>query len=533
MQNIKIKVVLNPPTTTYSLEGIDPKDTPVSYEWSMKLSCGTYKAGKEPTASWTHPEGPAPDGCPHEDNTSHVGTITVKVSDANATATCSYEGSETGIGKECIVETKQTTTAQTSQTNQTEIAATASGSSFWLPSVILILIVAGIASGLYFWRAKKPKRACDKEYADKEAAESALAASRRAFEALDHLKSAAAEADKSYEAAKKEAEQAVRAAGKKWTASGSTDWQGQHIELAREGYQNKETGAKAEAALQKAAAAKANLDAARSAYEASGGDGAWSRAKAKRDAAQKELERAEAALNSCLLAVSTSASSTGSTTGASPGGSVSGSSTGGQNSFVCNTGDKRHDQTESITVTLLDLESIIVKQDKVYSDYGEEAFKFVQYLQDMKDLFNLGKRIKGGISAYFDRSITGAADAIDLPDFLTWYDKGIDELTKSMNRLNAIMQEKKKLGDYWLEYQTKEIILTCRKFEICENNTWVKRCELTVTDENNLRNHRSQVQTVHLIQELNPVLGRLFRQLRNRYEPDKNRAKQFTDRCKL
>jgi hypothetical protein len=79
-------------------------------DWNEKISCGVFSRGYS-DAGWSHPEGEPPKGCPHEEGTSHTGTISVKPTvhlgmvPANGTTTvltamweikCTYEGSESG-----------------------------------------------------------------------------------------------------------------------------------------------------------------------------------------------------------------------------------------------------------------------------------------------------------------------------------------------------------------------------------------------------------------------------------------------------
>jgi len=96
-----------------------------SGQWTADISCGTFKTGFENSfAFWEHPEGPPPDGCRHEDGTSHRGTIAFEgtvwvlaaqydnydgierstgpeMLSAMWRVRCTYEGSETGTGPTC------------------------------------------------------------------------------------------------------------------------------------------------------------------------------------------------------------------------------------------------------------------------------------------------------------------------------------------------------------------------------------------------------------------------------------------------
>lgn len=96
-----IRASLNPPTTTYTVQASDPDGDTLTYRWSTTGTCGSFAGGGGASTTWSHPSGEPPGGCPHEEGTSHPGTITVRVSDGRATVTCSYQGSESGTGSAC------------------------------------------------------------------------------------------------------------------------------------------------------------------------------------------------------------------------------------------------------------------------------------------------------------------------------------------------------------------------------------------------------------------------------------------------
>lgn len=86
--------------------------------WYSNVSCGTFAADNN-SSYWQHPEGEAPDGCPHEDGTSHEGTVyadgNVFISFSKDSAKllyviydvkCTYNGSENGT-ENCQTELEQ------------------------------------------------------------------------------------------------------------------------------------------------------------------------------------------------------------------------------------------------------------------------------------------------------------------------------------------------------------------------------------------------------------------------------------------
>lgn len=134
--NIVMTATLQPPRTIYGAELRDPgydnaigslagnrlfvtTTLPGVTEWTMDISCGTAQNYTEYGETkvivlgrrvWSHPDGPG--GCPHEEGTSHKGTISVagdysmnimwgeeKLLSATWAFTCSYEGSETGTAQ--------------------------------------------------------------------------------------------------------------------------------------------------------------------------------------------------------------------------------------------------------------------------------------------------------------------------------------------------------------------------------------------------------------------------------------------------
>jgi hypothetical protein len=541
-----IKAELIPPVTYFQVKASDPDGDELDYAWSGDITCGFFMADGS-SARWDHPHGRDEGMCP-EQSTSHSGIIYVTILDNKGGMTqCKYLGSEAGTGLKC-------TTNSANPAGGIKIPVPIGGTNplmtlwyhicywLWLP-----ILISGIWLASWLWTNGLfvKKGPCEKEKIDEAAARSRMNSTKSRFEDIDRSKQSADEADKKAHQAQEKADKLKKAAGTRWSASGSTDWEGEHTELHKEGWHNKEAGAKADAAQAEADSARQAADKAKSDFEAKGGSSAWSKAKQDMEEAKREWEKAEGALKVCLGQLNapkptptsppTPPPTDGPTqpppTTGGPAGPVTSTPTPPvTQARICINREKRNEKSESVSVRILDLQSVRLMQDKIYSDAGNEAMKFVDYLQTLKDLFNLGKKLKGGVDGYLDQSLTGTAEALDIPDFYTWYDKGIDALTKSMHKLHELILDKQRLGDYWLEYQYKNLTLTCRSYEVCNNNGWIKKCELTVED-NGMASGRTDPQSVLDTRELRDALTRLFNQLKTRFNGDKNRAKQFTESC--
>ena len=555
-----ISAVLVPPTTTYTVHATDQDGDTLTYAWVGDISCGIFAGSDGPSASWTHADGPPPSGCPHDQGVSHPGEIYVTVSDGKSVTVCSFLGSEPGGEGPCIISAAPPRAHYTSGWSWWDDVIRDYDYAmeciyYWLP-LVLVMILIGMylyKNGLFVGR-KTEDDPCAKERSNEAALRAQYEAAKSAFQGINNTRNRGSDAAQHARDANKAAANAANAAGGHWSAHGSTDWEGEHIEVHKEGWQNKELGAKADAAEAAAHAAQASAKAAKDAYEALGGDVQWQELKSGMEAAKTAWEAADAALRACIGGICAPKSADSKTEASKPetakltdaGG---GPSEGGGTpvvatpppavappkkeeppSRVCVEGEERNVHTEQVTVHILDLSSVRLMQDKIYSDAGNEAMKFVDYLQTIKDVFMAGKQMKGGVDTYLESSLTGASDAVNFPDFLTWYDVGIDELTKSMHKLFAIMQDKQRLGDYWLEYQTKQVTLTCTSREVCAGNAWVKRCSLDIVDAG-MTPHRTDPMSAHDVREVEPAIRRLFTQLRNRYKGDQIRAKDFTEKC--
>ena len=103
-----ITALLQPPTTTYSVEASSPEGLTLTYRWSLVADpdedCGTITpedagiaAAGRTSVQWSHAN-EAPDSCNHA-AADHPFNIEVEVSDgANPEVTRTYRGSESGTG---------------------------------------------------------------------------------------------------------------------------------------------------------------------------------------------------------------------------------------------------------------------------------------------------------------------------------------------------------------------------------------------------------------------------------------------------
>lgn len=536
------------PVTHYSVVAMDPDNDPLMFSWQGDISCGTFNAGTGPTASWSHPEGNPPSGCPHGEGTSHLGAVTVHVSDGkNHTVVCTYEGSESGNGPLCSGVSASSGGSSDMSRSSYNYGNYSNGNGW-----ILILVAVAFlgwwirANRLFVTDANDP---CAGAREAERAARARRDSAQRDFDSIDSAKKAADAAEHAARDAEKDAQKATSAAGGRWSAHGSTDWEGEHIEAHKEGWQNKELGEKADEVIAKAKDAEIAAKKAKDDFDRQGGSSGWEHAKDNMTKATDAWQKLVGALKVCLdgvaatpkpkpvgdPTVSGGSTGTGTTDGphtppSTPGGTTPPPQEKKEPSRVCNEGDRRNARTQTLDVELLDLQSTRLMQDRIYSDTGNEAMKFVDWLQTLKDTFMVGKRLKGGVEGYLGKSLTGTAEAVNLPDFLTWYDEATNMLTQSMHKLHAIMQDKQQLGDYWLEYTTKRLTITCSSYEVCAGNRWVKHCELSIQD-NGSHQGRTDPEQVFDTKELQHTISRLFIKLRNRYRGDTDRAKRFTDAC--
>ncbi len=551
------------PVTYYSVQAMDPDNDSLFYSWQGNISCGVFNAGTGPTASWSHPNTELPNGCPHDQGINHIGNITVQISDGkNHTVVCTYQGSESGNGPLC----SQTDSIFNTNTTITPVNNTIKNNNSISPSYsftnnmssyndewIVILIALGFLwwwirnNGLFIKDNNDP---CAEAREAEQKARALKETAQQTFNSIDDAKKAADSADHFAQEAEKVAKNAVRDAGGKWTADGSTNGEGQHTEIHREGWKNQELGSKADESIKKAKDARDVAKKAKDDFERQGGDSGWIHAKKDVAKATDEWQKLMDALKVCLDAIvvapekkkendSTDDKTLKKETINNPpqslpiiesGSVISPTQEKKEERRICEEGIRRNIQTQILNVELLDLQNTRLMQDKIYSDAGNEAMKFVDWLQTVKDTVMLSKQLKGGIEGYLGKSLTGVADAVSLPDFLTWYDESINVLTRSMHRLHTIMQDKQQLGDYWLEYSTKRLTLTCSSYEICTHNKWVKHCELSIQD-NGTHQRRTEPEQVFDVKELQHAISRLFIKLRDRYHGDIDRAKKFTDTC--
>jgi len=96
-----IVAILTPPITTYGVKAVDPDGDALAYRWSISAGhCGvtSWTAEKANLYVWEHPH-PGPSAIKCSDQTSHPGTITVKVEDGRGgEAERTIEGTLSQVG---------------------------------------------------------------------------------------------------------------------------------------------------------------------------------------------------------------------------------------------------------------------------------------------------------------------------------------------------------------------------------------------------------------------------------------------------
>ncbi len=510
-----IKANLIPTNTFYNVDASDPEGDKLTFVWTKSNPCGPFTF-QDATAVWAHPHPP----CPNEEF--HPGTITVVVSDGkgNSVTRVYNDGSLSGVGPTPAPTPFPTTTTRPAQTvsaqpttAQPTASPTTGGSGG--PNVPLTgggLLIGG--AGVVLITQERKKKTCDREKADEERTARELRRVTDVFDDINQTRNAVNYADQHA----RDLDRAAAAAAKGVPTGGAS---GEPLHFIGKG----------------APAAHAAKDAAQTAhdeagythrdFDAKGAQAAWQRAKDALDTATRANDAAAAALAACLEAIApppppppplpppvTPPPST----------PLAGTP---QVQATCTKGATRNEQTRTEKMELDDLSTAKVLLDTQYpgTDYLD-----VESFMDWAEFFKKGIFSLKNVKSFLEGPIEGTLDLVDVPDFLTYYDKMGDEILKGLRQTIRISGEKHKTGTYQLEYRRRYFTLTCRTWEECDGNDYVAKRAATVTLDNARFLKTSQLD-VQVPSEVADVLSRLFRELSSHNAREEAKAKRFQEEC--
>jgi hypothetical protein len=344
-----------------------------------------------------------------------------------------------------------------------------------------------LAGGPVIADPKGAEDPCAKEKARLAAAQAAAATAEARLRELDALAESAQSTQRDAVAREQAAKDAANAPG----VSSYQNNTGQTV------YTNAQQRAGIEAAQAAAASARAAADAAQSAYNAAGGAGARRSAADDVFTTNRELRDAQAALDACLRLVSmstptpaptpTGAGTTtgggGSTTGGGAGvgiGTGTGTSDGTRTrSRGCPDGPTRNETTSEHRFSMHDLGNAQIEAEGTRLNADDShARGFLDHLGRVDNAFKAGK-IGSGLA---QGEVAGPAlDAVDFPDFLTYFGEIREKMDESMRRLLEQLRQHRRQGTYTIRFTTHHFLLTCRKWEECVNEAYVAKSEVKLT----------------------------------------------------
>lgn len=554
-------------STVYTVQAVrDPDGDPLRYAWTSTNPCGTYTGAATAVFTWAHPHPPCPD------EASHPGTITVRIDDGRFVIERQYTRGSlqgtggvplAGVGISTIAPsptvaiptttTRPTTTAPATATAGTTTSAGGPN----LPLVLFGGLLTAGGLGLFFGgprlRKEEPKDPCEKEKQAEAEARARREAARRRRDRINDLRAAHDRAQAELERAQRE-----EAASKD---DRNVSW-GEDAEIGRASriYTNPDQRARIERAEAAARAAEQAAAAARSAYDAAGDGEESTAAQQGFEDADRDWERADAALKRCLQlnappppAAPPAPPSTG-TPGA--GGPVTAGPGGGPTVAPPPTGDPTQTRgcpegTErrrpgatatSASVWIPDLRGAALhfsSDMRANTDFPIDDF--LDWAQFTKDSFFAAKKIVSlseGLGPDGEFPVGGALDLVNFPDFLTYYDEMIDLALKALKKAAEQQALIAKNGDYWLEYATERYELRCEPWQRCEAGAWVNfgKSSFVRTGErrSGLETRRIQVTADPSAIEgaVRNAIDRSFRQLESAKTAAENQARQFAERCR-
>jgi hypothetical protein len=93
------------------------------------------------------------------------------------------------------------------------------------------------------------------------------------------------------------------------------------------------------------------------------------------------------------------------------------------------------------------------------------------------DAFKKGK-IGAGVAG--GEVVGPLLDAIDFPDFLTYFGEIREDLDETMRKLLEQMRQHRRQGTYTIRFTTHHFLLTCRRWEECVNDQYVAKSEVNL-----------------------------------------------------
>jgi hypothetical protein len=198
----------------------------------------------------------------------------------------------------------------------------------------------------------------------------------------------------------------------------------------------------------------------------------------------REHGDAKAALDACLRMAAAAAptpaprpSGGGTTTGGPGVGVGTGTSDGTRTRSEppCTKGEKRNETTTEHRFFMHDVGNaqITAESTKLNSD-DSDARRFLQHLGRLDDAFKAGK-VGSGLAG---GGIVGPLlDAIEFPDFLTYFGAIREQLDATMERLLEDLRRNRRQAAYTIRYTTHYFLLTCRRWEECDGERFVWHSE--------------------------------------------------------
>ncbi|HET8567984.1 MAG TPA: hypothetical protein VFM93_03235 [Candidatus Limnocylindria bacterium] len=490
-------------TTTYTVQNVrDPDGDTLRYRWTTTNPCGPPSGETTTTTfTWPHPHTSLPGSCPEE--AFHPATITVTIDDGRFSIRREYvQGSRSGTGSVPLAGVGISTIAPSPTAVPTAIPTTAAptatatvggasggGPNVPLAGLGLLLVLTGLGTVLLGPRLAGGPLVAQQKDAEEDPCARERARERAAAQARD----AADERSRRIQDLQQNARSTSRDAQAKEQAAadaarGASSYQGSD---GRTVYTNPQQRARIEAAQAEAAAARSAADAAQRAFDAAGGAGEIQAAGDEVFRAHREHRDAKASLDACLRLVSMAtpapaptgggAASTGGATTAGGGVAVAPGTQDGTQTRTrpCPPGSPpRNEVTTELTFDMHDIGNAqIVVEGTRHNTDDSHARGFLGHLESINENFDRAKIGRGLAEGEY---VGAGLDALEFPDFLTYFGGMRERLDAGMNDLLERLRQHRRQGTYTVEFTTHTFKITCRKWEECVDGEWVARSQATL-----------------------------------------------------